>query len=242
MKKGTIKELILSYSKDKYYFHIDDLKKYLSRRRVKFKNNSLKQNLYFLKKNEQIYEAGRGWYSTIKNTFVLDTKSIEKIVSLIYKKFPFIEFSCWSTEQLKIFYHHLPSQFVTFIYADKDYLPSLKDFLTDNNYNVFLNPYKSEVDKYVELKGKTIILRAFVLPRKAEKESGASIEKILVDLFMETKKINLMDSEEYKRIFSNIVLNSRINMAELLDYAERRKIKEKIQNTITSSLYTNATF
>jgi hypothetical protein len=44
------------------------------------------------------------------------------------------------------------------------------------------------------------------------------IEKILVDLFMGTKKVNLMDIGEYQKIFSNIICNYRINMAEMLDY------------------------
>jgi hypothetical protein len=51
------------------------------------------------------------------------------------------------TEQIKGFFHHRPSQFVTFIYADKDFLHALKDFLTDKGYNTYLNPRKSETEK-----------------------------------------------------------------------------------------------
>ena len=57
-------------------------------------------------------------------------------------------------------------------------------------------------------------------------QSLARIEKIIVDLVVETKKTNLMDMDECQKIISNIICNYRINMAEMLDYAERRKIKD----------------
>jgi len=60
---------------------------------------------------------------------------------------------------------------------------------------------------------------------------------------METKKISLVDREEFQRIVSNIILNYRIDMAEMLDYAERRKIRKKIQGMIVELTYsTIATF
>jgi len=243
MAKITNREFIISYAKDKYYFHINDLIGCFIERDIKFKKNSLKQYLYLLRKEGFIFEAGRGWYSSVKNKFKLDTKPIEKITVLIKKKFPLLEFSCWSTEQLKGFYHHLPTQFITFIYADKDFLQSVKDFLLENEYNVYLNPYKIEAEKFVELKPQTIILRPSVSFRVSKEKNLTKIEKILVDLFMEMKKINLIDQEEYIKIISNVVLNYRINMAEMLDYADRREAKERVWHIIKNCIkLTNASF
>jgi hypothetical protein len=42
------------------------------------------------------------------------------------------------------------------------------------------------------------------------------------------KKISLIDKDEYIKIVSNIIFNYRINMAEMLDYADRREAKERI--------------
>ena len=78
----------------------------------------------------------------------------------------------------------------------------------------------------MELKNQTVILRPFLSSREPKNLRLAKIEKILVGLFMETKKVNLMDMEECQKIISNVIRNYRINMAEMLDYAERRKIKE----------------
>jgi len=230
MANTTIKESIIDYAKDKSYFPIKDLKRYFTEKGIKFEEDTLKKYLYLLKKNEVIYPAGRGWYSNIQKEFELNIKSTEKITKLLIEKFPLLEFSCWSTEQLKGFFHHFPSQFVTFIYTDKDFLSTLKDFLTENNYNVYLNPYRADAEKFVEFKTKTIILRPSVSSRVSKEKNLATIEKILVDLFMEMKKISLIDKEEYKKIVSNIILNYRINMAEMFDYAHNRKIKDEIKN------------
>jgi hypothetical protein len=228
MVKINIKESIINYSKNKYYFHINDLKRYLIENKIKFEEDTLKKYLYLLKKNEIIYSAGRGWYSNIQKEFNLNTQPINKIMKLLLEKFPLLKFSCWSTEQLKGFFHHLPNQFVTFIYVDKDFLSTLKDFLTKNNYNTYLNPNKVDAEKFVELKTKTIILRPSVSFRISNEKNLTKIEKILVDLFMEMKKISLIDKEEYIKIISNIILDYRINMAEMLDYADRREAKERI--------------
>jgi hypothetical protein len=232
MANITIKELIINYARDRYYFHINDLKRYFTEKGTKFRKNSLKQQLYLLKKEEFIYSAGRGWYSNIQKEFEPNIEPTEKIIKLLIEKFPLLEFSCWSTEQLKGFFHHLPSQFVTFIYTDKDFLQSIKDFLIENDYNVYLNPYKIEAEKFVELKSQTIILRPSVSSRVSKEKNLTKIEKILVDLFMEMKKISLIDKDEYIKTVSNIIFNYRINMAELLDYAHNRKIEDQILNII----------
>jgi len=230
MANITMKEHIIDYARDRYYFHINDLKRYFTEKGIKFEEDTLKKYLYLLKKNKVIYPAGRGWYSNIQKEFELNIESTKKIIKLLTDKFPLLEFSCWSTEQLKGFFHHLPTQFVIFIYTDKDFLQSVKDFLIENDYNVYLNPHKIEVEKFVELKPQTIILRPSVSSRVSKEKNLTKIEKILVDLFMEMKKITLIDKDEYIKIVSNIILNYRINMAEMLDYAHNRKIKDEIKN------------
>ena len=232
MANITIKESIIDYARDRHYFHINDLKRYFTEKGIKFRGNSLKQQIYLLKKEEFVYSAGRGWYSNIQKEFELNIEPTAKITKLLIEKFPLLEFSCWSTEQLKGFFHHLPNQFVTFIYADKDFLQSVKDFLMENDYTTYLNPYKIEAEKFVELKTKTIILRPSISSRVPKEKNKAKIGKILVDLFMEMKKISFIDKDEYTKIFSNIIFNYRINVAEILDYAHNRKIKNQILNMI----------
>src|SRR5665648_438581 len=163
MASITIKESIIDYVRDRYYFHINDLKRYFIKKGIKFEEDTLKKYLYLLKKNEVISPAGRGWYSNIQKEFELNIEPTEKII---------------------------------------------------------------------KLNTKTIILRPSASSRISKEKNLTKIEKILVDLFMEMKKISLIDKEEYIKIVSNIILNYRINMAEMLDYADRREIKERVWHVI----------
>ena len=82
----TLKEHITNYAKNNCYFHINDLRNYFNEKKIDYKNDTLKKYLYLLKKENVIYGAGRGWYSSIKEVFVLDTKPVEKIIALIKKR------------------------------------------------------------------------------------------------------------------------------------------------------------
>jgi hypothetical protein len=237
MTKLTMKDYILKYSKEKSYFHLDEIKYYLKENKIKFTHNTLKQNIYLLKKKKILFSAGRGWYSNTEKEFKLDKQPIEDIVQLIHSKYPLLDFSCWSTEQIKGYLQHLPSQFVTFIYSDIDYLSTIKDLLVEKNYNVYLNPHKHEIEKFVELKNKkNIILRPSIIFYSLIENNYAKIEKILIDLFLEIKKINLIDTEEYLKMFINIITNYRIDLAKSLAYAYSRKIDDEIKKIIYESV------
>ena len=232
-KKTTIKEQIVIYAKNNYYFNKTELKDYFYDKNIKFKNSTIKQYLFSLKKEKIIYGAGAGWYTIINKSFELDTEPIKGTVTLLKSEFTFLNFSCWSTEQIKGFYHHLPTLFILFIYAEKDVLGILKNFLEEKEFNVYLNPHKKEVEKFVTFRNRTVILRPLVTPRKYIPSFFSNIEKLLVDLAIEMEKLNLMDPSEYGHIISNIIFNYRINIAELLDYSERRNIKEKMCSYIS---------
>ena len=242
MRKNSIKNRIYNYARERHYFSMEDLRKFLDQNDIAYTNNNLKQSIYRLKSDDFIYDSGRGWYSTIKKEFILTRHPIEKTIEMINSHFPLLEFSCWSTEQLKAFFHHLPTRFVMFIYSDKDFMESLKDFLENNEYVVYLNPQKKEAERYVHFKDKTVILRPSIAYRKPKNNHFANIEKIVVDLYMEIEKIGLIDKKEFKRIIENILSNYRINMSKMLDYAHNRKIRKEMENIVHEiHLYTNAT-
>jgi len=98
------------------------------------------------------------------------------------------------------------------------------EFLRENNYDAHPNPRKGEIEKYFLLSTKTVVVRPSV---SEEPNDGhfASMEKILVDLFVEKEKLYLMDGSEYSRIFKDLAFRYRINMAPMLRYADRRKVK-----------------
>lgn len=231
----TIKAHLIEYSGMYKYFRLRDFKEYLKKRKIKFSLKNLKSYLYILKKQGVIHSAGRGWYSVIKKELILDTKAVERIVTIIKKEFPEIKFSCWSTEQLKEFFHHVPFVFLIFVYTEKDFLVYLKELLEDKEFNVYENPLKKEAEKFLSQKENTVILRSSIKSRAKIEGTYSKIEKVLVDLYLERQKLNLMDKEEYKRILRKILEIYRINMAEMLDYANRRGVALSIKKILAST-------
>lgn len=207
------------------------LKKALAAEKHDFAKQTFKQNLNHLTKEKTIFDAGRGWYSTVADEFHLDTHPVEHIVKNIRKEFPLLEFSCWSTEQIKAYFHHLQARFVTFIYSDWDTLTTLFAQIRHKYDNIYLNPKKEEVYKNFEIGEHTLVLRPTISEAPVNK-NYATIEKILVDLYLEKDRLILINGSEYDRVFKNVIRPSRINISKLLRYSKRREVKDQILEKI----------
>lgn len=234
MKTFDIRSSMSDFLNGKKYFTVKAVRRYLAGRSLKFKDQTLRQYLYELKGKGVIHNAGYGWYSTIDQSFKLDTSPLTKLVSLLEKKYPLLPFSCWSTVQIQGYLHHLPSRFVSLLYVDIEDVMSLFEFLRDENYNVFANPGKSETEKQFMIRDRTIVIRPLVTEGPV---SGhyATIEKLLVDLFVEKNRLMLMDGIEYQRFVHNLIGSTRINMARMLRYARRREMRESVIVALTKA-------
>jgi hypothetical protein len=215
---------ILEFIRDKKYFSTRAIRAEAARRKLNYSATTINQYLYNLKSESKLYDAGRGWYSTISRSFVQDTRPVQELASRLKNNFPLLHFSCWSTEQLQGFAHHVLLQFTSFVYTDADSMSPVAESLKESSYNVHLNPQKNEVKKYFSPSARTIVVRPSVSEEPVE-GTFATVEKMLVDLFVEKEKLFLADAAEYNRIFENLVLAHRIKMASLLRYAYRRKVR-----------------
>ncbi len=119
------------------------------------------------------------------------------------------------------------SRFTTFIYTETDAINSVTDFLKSKQYTVYPNPKQADVEKYVATSDRRIIVRPLVTEDPVDGHY-ATIEKVIIDLFLEKDRLFLMDSEEYKRIFENLIFSNRVNMGRIFRYGARRKIKASI--------------
>ncbi len=234
---ANIKSEIQGFSKQYSYFSGTFLKEYLRKKKISSVPSTINQYLSQLKKENIIFDAGRGWYSNIKNTFQSESVFQNNIVNSITKDFPFLEFNCWSISQIKDYFHHLFTKDIVFVFSSFDSLSSLNDHLTANGFKVYNNPGKQIVKDYFILQNNTVILRPSI---SEEPKNGFSspVEKILIDLFLEKDKLNLLEGTEYKRIFFNLICSNRINMAQLLRYSSRREVKTTfIKNILMSDKF-----
>lgn len=205
------------------------MRKKLGLRKKKIPSASLYTTLYRFVESETLFDAGRGWYSTIQTPFTPQYDSVKNIARQVEKRFPQLRFSVWSSKQLQPFVHHLLTRFTTFLYTETDAIVPVTDFLQSQKHTVYPNPKQTEVEKYVAVSDRRIIVRQLITEEPVEGHY-ATIEKTLIDLFLEKDRLFLMDHAEFRRIFENIIFAHRINMGRLFRYAERRKVKASIVN------------
>ena len=213
------------------YASVDGLRKKLQLRKKKIPSTTLYATLHRFVEAKTIFDAGKGWYSTIQTPFTPKYESVKKITRQLEKQFPQLQYSVWSTEQLQPFAHHLMSRFTTFIYTETDAISSVTEFLQSQQYTVYPNPKQADVEKYVATSDRRIIVRALVTEEPLDGHY-ATIEKTLIDLFLEKDRLFLMDGAEYKRIFEGIIFSNRINIGRLLRYAARRELKSSVMKLL----------
>ncbi|MBW2643472.1 MAG: hypothetical protein JRC89_08900 [Deltaproteobacteria bacterium] len=228
--KDIFIEEITSLKELSSYFNYDDIKKLLKEKKIQITNSTLKTYLHSLTKDKVIFDAGKGWYSSIEKQFELNKAPIKEIIKTINQKLPLLSFSCWSTEQLNSFTHHILSKFITFVYTDSDYIRITAEILNDAAYSAYENPTKAEIAKLFKLNEKTVVLRPSIFKQPENSDNCSSIEKILVDFLIENRKFKIMENSEAEQVAKNALNSGRLNISALFSYAKRRELV--IPNTI----------
>lgn len=218
--------MIPALRQDSPYFDMQAVRTRMEDAGVETSPTTLKVYLSQFMADGLIHSAGKGWYSGIPEAFVLDTAPVAELVGELKGAFPLLDFSCWSTQQINSFAHHVLAKFVTFVHVDRDAASGVFNVLRDADYNVFLNPTKREADKNFEVRGKTVVIRPAIVKSPVERHF-AKIEKVLVDLCVEIEVLPLMSGSEFREMFENLIRSARISMAELLSYAKRRKVSRE---------------
>ncbi|NQV19529.1 MAG: hypothetical protein HQ534_13445 [Armatimonadetes bacterium] len=226
MKKEIILNLINEYKNSgKKYFSLKKLKENLFSQEPVFNPETLKKNLSRFKKEGYIHSAGRGWYSFLPDVFELDTAPIRNTINLLKREFPLLDFNIWSTEQLLPYFHHIPTRFFTFIYAERDYLQTIYERLVEKGKKVYLDPKIKEIEKIFNVERDIFIIRPSITLEPIE-NNHSTIEKILVDIYIEKDNLQFLDKWEYERIFENIVGYNSIQIDLITYYIRRRKLSK----------------
>ncbi|NOZ04377.1 MAG: hypothetical protein GXO92_07215 [FCB group bacterium] len=230
-KKETLRTILSDYAGRRLYVNVNKARDWLKEQGLLYKPVSVKQVLNNLKRDGILYDAGRGWYATLSQPYSLNTEAISEQEKILARAFHLLPFSVWSNRQLISHYHHLPTHYVTFIYLESEALSTVRDYLLEEGFSVYMNPHATEVNKNFDIEKNPFVLR----PRITEEPTDghfATIEKILVDLFIEKDKLYLMDVWEYREIFRSVIGQFRVNMGALLRYSQRRKVKMALEELI----------
>lgn len=114
-----------------------------------------------------------------------------------------------------------------FIEVDKKYLNSVYDILVENDCkNILINPSLEDIDKYSST-DLIIIKPLFTRSPIDRKEKSFTIEKIIVDLFVDSILRKFFSTSELPEIYRQIFKTYAIDEYSLNAYLTRRKIKDK---------------
>jgi hypothetical protein len=223
--KTTLREDCLpALARDAPYFSLTDMRAWLKERRLSVPPATLRRYLHDALADNLIHDAGRGWYSSLKEPFMLNREPVRELVASLHKRFPLLTFSCWSTEQVASYGHHLLARFVVFVHTERDAMESTANALRDAGWSAWINPTRQEAAKSFRTEDRTVVVRPVV--SRAPAEAGfAEIEKILVDLRVEVDALKFFDQGEYRRLVANLAGRNRISVGALAAYARRRGVR-----------------
>ncbi len=202
------------------YFSIDAVRNWLADQKMHYKPDTVKTYLSRQKKAGKIYDAGRGWYSSLAEPYQLDTAPVEKLVGELKQAFPLLDFACWSTAQLNNLLRHQLAKHVQFAYVERDAMESVADWLRRNGYRPCVNPGKKERKSFVIEENTVVILP---LTTKSPHQDGfAEFGRIVVDCFVDCDDLSIINLPELIDGIRATISSKRIDIAALITYAERR--------------------
>jgi hypothetical protein len=224
LKQILRKECLPALTARAAYFSLADVRAWLKRRRHFAPPATLRRYLHAALADGLIHDAGRGWYSPLTEPFTLNREPVRELVASLQRRFPLLDFSCWSTGQIASYGHHQLARFVVFVHTERDAMESMANALRDAGWSAWLNPTRQEAAKSFRTEDRTVVVRPAV--SRAPAEAGfAAIEKILVDLRVEADALKFFDQGEYRRLVANLAGRNRVSVGALAAYARRRGVR-----------------
>jgi hypothetical protein len=236
----------LTYNSIEDYFEILTLRKYFTSEELFFQlrkfapdlnKSTFRWHVYELKRKNKIRNIMRGVYSLTNKPYFepLISSELKKTAGFFTRKYPSIEYCVWSSQWLNDLTINQPVKYFTIIEAEEDVIEDTFYFLQEKKMEVFIQPGKSAMDKYV-LKAKDPVIILPLITRSPILIKGfahvPSVEKILVDIFSDQETFFLFAGNELKNIFRFALKKYSINFSRLLSYADRRGKKELIKSFI----------
>lgn len=155
------------------------------------------------------------------------------------KQFPMVKFCLWSTRWLSDWMIHQPGKFLIMVEVELSSAESVFHYLKDENYlNVYYNPDDKLLERYVYEKQESIIVKQLITKaplKRLKKIAFPTPEKILVDLFIESRLFAPFQGTDLIQIFNTIYKEYTLNITKMLAYAKRRTKEQELREFITNN-------
>jgi predicted transcriptional regulator len=163
----------------------------------------------------------------------------QDVANLFNKSFPDLKYCIWNTKLLNDLMIHQPFNSYYIFETELDVLDSVFFLFKDNGYNAFITPDENTINKYINGVDNAVIIKKLVTRAPIAQKNTIfypTIEKILVDIFIDQPFFQFAQGTELANIYNESFHIFAVNLTRLLNYAERRKAKEGIVSFMRSNI------
>ncbi len=240
MFKNTINSKIVDFVKEHKVMSSRALFALLETSEPSLKYSTFKWRIHSLKEKGLIRSVGRGLYGPggkLPAFMPSINRKMRLLNNQIKEKFPYLEYSLWTTQWLNEFMHHQPMSYVTLVDVEPEASSAVFNMLKGlwSNTKVFYRPTAEEFDRYVLGFQNVVIVKNLFseAPVKTIDDVPTSmIEKIIVDIFAEKDIFAAYGGRELSVIFTEFDSRFSISKTKLLRYARRRKCENELLNQL----------
>jgi len=216
---------------------VNDIFTFYQRYHNKVRKTTINWRIYTLVEQGIIQRIGRGKYKLGKQKEFTPVVSEENQILYLKLKeeFPFLDISIWSTKWIAQWMLHIPNNYETIIEVEKGAEDNVFYFLSNIRKNVFLNPSKDILDKYANRNESIVIIKSLITDaplQNIKQVKTPRIEKILVDLIVDTELYTAYQGRDLDSIIENAFQYNTIKKDTLLRYADRRRRKPFVKERI----------
>lgn len=232
MKDKLKIEVIKDVFRDKP-FTSDNLYHFYQKYDPHIKQNTFRWRVYTLKNDGVIHTLKRGVYAT-KNKKDFEpaiNKRLEILFSKVRRQFPYVDMCIWETSWLNNLMIHQAFSNNIILEIDKDAAPAVFAFLQESYKVLYLNPGKYEMENYITADQNSIIIKNLTITSPLQVKENITIptiEKIMVDLFVDDAMFMTYQGAELQHIYQELFLSYHINRSRLMQYAHKRHKKDKL--------------
>jgi len=192
------------------------------------KETTIRWRIYNLKESGIIRAIDKAWFSLVMlPPFlpVLENRQKE-IFGRVTKEFPGIKACIWTTKWIHEFMLHQPGRSFSILEVEKGSEEIVFNHLSNTKMrNILLRPDPDQLDKYISPNSDTVVVRPLISKSPVQKLGTCTvplIEKVLVDLYADTKLFTLFQGSELEFIYSSVLEKYSVNETRMLNYATRR--------------------
>lgn len=203
--------------------------------------------IYNLKERGIIFPIKRGVYLICKKPIYKPniSKTLIKMGKMVSKKFEEVNYCLWEIQWLNDFSKHQITKEMIIVNVEQELMETLYFFIKDNiSKDSYINPSEEIFNYYISEDRLPIIVKKLVTrsPILKERISGVDIfmptlEKILVDLFVDKDLFTFVPRSELLYIYQNVFENYFLNYTKLYYYARRRRIDKELKSFIRKNVF-----